>query len=310
LPLFREILGNHIAPIALIIAIGYGFYRHFNPDLQSIGRVSLYIFSPALILSGLLNRQISNNELSLLSGYAGVLAMINVSLAVLCGWLLRANRSQFAALILTNTALNGGNYGLPLTRFAFGDQAYEHALVFFAASSVLIYTLGVFVAASGSGSIRAAFRTLLRMPVIYATLIALVLRWQQVVLPPVLARPIDLFAQAAIPVMLLILGMQIARNQLNQNTLVSGQKRFLVIGLVLRLLIAPIVGVLFVVLGKLTPLDQGVVVLQAVMPTAVVTSLLALEFGLQPAYINYMILTSTLASPIILTPLIAWLKTR
>jgi predicted permease len=45
------------------------------------------------------------------------------------------------------------------------------------------------------------------------------------------------------------------------------------------------------------------------MPTAVITTILALQFDLSPAFVTSTVFVSTLLSPLTLTPLIAYLKT-
>jgi predicted permease len=44
------------------------------------------------------------------------------------------------------------------------------------------------------------------------------------------------------------------------------------------------------------------------MPTAVVTTVIALEFDLEPAFVTSVVVASTLISPFTLTFVIAWLQ--
>jgi malate permease and related proteins len=76
----------------------------------------------------------------------------------------------------------------------------------------------------------------------------------------------------------------------------------------LSLLVAPMVAMGLAHLFGLTgPARQAMVVLSS-MPVAVVTTILALEFELAPDFVTSAVFISTLASPLTLTPLIAYLQ--
>jgi predicted permease len=62
-------------------------------------------------------------------------------------------------------------------------------------------------------------------------------------------------------------------------------------------------------LGVVGPARQAGVVL-ASMPAAVVTTILALEFEVAPAFVTSVVFATTLLSPFTLTPLIAYLRFR
>jgi predicted permease len=65
--------------------------------------------------------------------------------------------------------------------------------------------------------------------------------------------------------------------------------------------------VLAAILGISGPARQAAVILSS-MPVAVITTILALEFELAPEFVTSAVFISTLASPLTLTPLIAYLS--
>jgi predicted permease len=197
---------------------------------------------------------------------------------------------------------NGGNYGLPVVSFAFGDEALAYGTVFFLTGSVLANTVGAFLAAAGRRSVRHAAMSVLRMPAIYGIAAALLTLWTGVELPTPLMRPITLLSDAALPLMILVLGMQLERAA-------SPERPALVAAAVcLSLLAAPLVALgLTSLLGVSGAARQAVVVLSS-MPVAVATTILALEFEASPDFVTSAVFLSTLLSPITLTPLIAYLR--
>jgi hypothetical protein len=69
---------------------------------------------------------------------------------------LRMSRPELSAFLLVVMFSNSGNYALPVVLFAFGNEALAFASVYFVVSAILVYTFGVFVAASGRASLRTA----------------------------------------------------------------------------------------------------------------------------------------------------------
>ena len=69
---------------------------------------------------------------------------------------------------------NSGNYGLPVALLAFGREALAFASVYFVSSAIFSYTGGVLLAASGRRSVRDALAGLLRVPAFYGAVAALI----------------------------------------------------------------------------------------------------------------------------------------
>jgi predicted permease len=120
-------------------------------------------------------------------------------------------------------------------------------------------------------------------------------------MPLALMRPITLLGDAALPMMILVLGMQLERASLPERP------RVVAAAVILSLAVAPVVALAMAsLLGLAGPARQAAV-LQASMPTAVVTTILALEYDVMPAFVTSVVLLATLLSPLTLTVLIAYL---
>ena len=105
---------------------------------------------------------------------------------------------------------NNANYGLPLVLFAFGEEALAFGTVYFVTSAVLTYTVGVLVASSGHRTLGRALTRIFRVPTIYGAVAAGLLVTLAVPVPQLVMRPVSLLSDAAVPMMLLVLGMQLA----------------------------------------------------------------------------------------------------
>ena len=215
---------------------------------------------------------------------------------------LRLNRAEASAFLLVVMLSNSGNFGLPIVLFAFGSEALLHATVYFVTSATLTYTVGVFVAAAGRRSLLHALIGVAKVPAIYGVAAALVVLASGISLPLAVMRPIGLLSDAAIPVMVLVLGMQLERASVAERPGVAAA------AVVLSLVLAPIVALgLTSLLGLSGPARQAGVLL-ASMPTAVITTILAVEFNVAPAFVTNVVFMTTLLSPLTLAPLIAYLR--
>jgi predicted permease len=191
---------------------------------------------------------------------------------------------------------------LPLIQFAFGSEALANASVYFVTSAIIVYTVGVLIAASGGQGLKHALRGTVRVPALYALAAAGLIVILKVTPPLGVMRPVGMLSDAALPSMLLILGMQLKRAVAPNRPVVVAA------AVVLSLFIAPILGIGLTSLLGLTGSARSAAIVLASMPAAVVTTVLALEFDLDSSFVTSVVFVSTLLSPVTLVLLIAYLK--
>jgi predicted permease len=192
---------------------------------------------------------------------------------------------------------NTGNLGLSLTLLALGQAGLQRAVVTYLASAVLVFGLGPAIV-SGGGLARGV-RTTVRLPLIWALVVGLALRLTHVDLPFGIDDGIHLLAQAAVPVLLVTLGMQISRTRFSPRP----PDFFLA---AMRLGCGPAAAYAG---GRIVGLDHlalQVLVLQCATPTAVNALLVAAEFGGdRDRAARAVVLTTVLAFATL--PLVMWL---
>src|SRR5262245_5362399 len=215
---------------------------------------------------------------------------------------LRLDRAELSGFLLVAMFSNGGNYGLPVVLFAFGNDALAPATVYFVTSSILTYTLGVFLAAAGRRNVGHALLGITKIPAIYGVAAAGLVLWTGIAVPVAVLRPVQLLGDAAIPIMILVLGMQLhaATAPKHASTVAAAAA--------LSLVAAPLVAMGLTWLLGLTGSAKQAGVVLASMPTAVITTILALEFDAAPAFVTNVVFVTTMLSPLTLAPLIAYLK--
>lgn len=294
-----EILTNIIGPILLVVGIAFIADRKLELDSRALSRLLVYVFTPFLIFKGVAYSDLSGDEAGQLIAVA---ALMSAAVAV-AAWLLarqaRFDRQMAAAFTLSATLVNAGNYGLPLSRFAFGAAGEERAIVFFMTTLLVSYTLGVFLASFGRLSAWGALRNVFTVPLPYAAALGLAVNLGDVTLPLPVERAVHLLADATIPIMLVVLGAQLSRAS------VRGRIQPILLASGLRLLLGPLIALGLVVLLGLSGLTRQVAIVQSAMPTAVVTGVLASEFGADTEFVTATILVSTVTSVATLTILLS-----
>jgi predicted permease len=296
------ILLNVVLPVFLIAGIGFIGRRALKLDPQPIARLALYILVPALLFQTLLTTQIQGEEIAQIGAFAIILTVVLVILGGVSARLAGASRPEAAGLTMAITFINAANYGAPVNLFAFGQEGFDRALVFVVFENILTYTVGVFVAARGRMPWGRAMGSVARMPVLWAALAAIALRVTGLELPLPVQRATQVLSGAAIPVVILLLGLQIAGMRLRR----LGARVFGAVGA--RLLVSPLIGLGLVALLAPAPLTAKVLVLEAAMPTAVNATLIASEFDAEPELVSSAALLGTALSLLTVTAWVAFLQ--
>ena len=303
-----------ILPIVAVGGVGYllGSLRDIETD--SLNTVVVYVLAPALVFHSLATTTLAGSTLVRITAAVVLFHLGAILVAEVAGRAVGASPTALAALILVTAFPNTGNYGIPVSNFAFGETGRATAVVALSVQAVLIYTLGVYIAGRGSaGGVAAGVRRVFSVPLVYAVVAALLARWLDV-LPPADASAmstLQLVGDSAIPVMLLVVGIQLARTDVGSTLSAVGG------AVALKMVVAPVLGVgVALAVGFSDPVVARTFVLETAMPSAVTPIILVGEFtegevaGVPVGeFVSTAIFATTLVSVVTLTAVIAILQT-
>jgi len=302
LNLIASIFASDILPIFILAGVGFILARRFRAEVKTLSTVAFNALSPCLVFYQLVTAKISGAQSIRVAAFCVLLTLAIGLAARLTSLPLRLDRMTLSSFLLVAMFSNSGNYALPVVLFAFGQEALAFASVYFVTSAILIYTAGILVAASGHGSVRLAMTRLFKVPALYAVTAAVIVLATHTTVPAVIMRPVGLLSDAAIPIMLLVLGMQLERAVMPKHPAAVGA------AVVLSLVVAPAIAFgLSAILG-LTGAARQAAIIEASMPAAVITTVLALEFDLDAGFSTSVVFFTTLLSPVTLVLLIAYLQ--
>jgi len=279
-----------VLPVFLIVATGYWLQKQFNPDIQTITNISLYLFTPAMVFSALNKSTIDLGMAGDITLFMVLYTAVLLVIALLSGKLFRYDFEKRRALALSTTMMNCGNFGLPLVYFAFGEPGLGFSVLTFVIFSIPLSTLGIMLAQKEKTDWRKSLLNTLRIPIFHAVILALVVNLLQVPLAKFIVRPIDLLGQAAIPLLLVMLGMQLAR------TSIKRELGFLCQATLIRLFLAPLLAWGLTTLIGINGLAQKVAILQTSTPAAVLPLLYSLRYGTRPDLVATAVVLTTFIS--------------
>jgi len=275
-----------VAPVFLLAAVGF-FWVKLGIEYRTrfVTQLAMSLAVPSLVFTALQDTKISPSSLQALS-LATIVSYGAVTLVAIT--LLRLSGLRMRTYLAPVTFGNTGNLGLPLALFAFGQEGLGYAVVVFAIMAIYSFTFGVWVVAGGGSPLKA-----LKEPMVAATILGALFLWQGWHTPPFLTNTLELIGQMAIPLMLITLGVALARlspNSIALPAVVSALK------IAFCVAIAWFAGRWF----QLDPVAFGVLVIQVSTPVAVTSYLLAEKYGADSETVAGLVVLSTLFSVVTL----------
>jgi hypothetical protein len=295
------IFASDLLPVFAIAGVGFTLARFGAIDARSVARVTFHALAPALVFQSLVRSPVGGVAFTRMVSFYALVAAAAFAMGWLTARAFKLDRATTSAFLLVVVCSNSGNYGLPVALLAFGRDALTFASVYFVASSIFSYTGGVFIAASGERSLGEALRGVLRVPAVYGAAAAGLALAFRLPVPSLVQPPLALLSDAALPMMILVLGMQIERATWpDRPSLVAA-------AVVLSLVATPLAAFGLAKAVGLSGAALQAGVLQASMPSAVITTILTLEFGGAINFVTSAVCAATLLSPLTLTWIIAFL---
>lgn len=289
---------NVISPIFAVFTAGFILQRIRLLDIRAVSTVSLYILSPALVFSSLYSAEF-NNSYTMIIVYMFFLFYVMVFLNKILSKLFHWDKKTESASILATGFMNSGNYGLPVVLFSIGPHAVPYAVFIMIIQSLQNNFFGIYYASRGSSGVKVALLNVMKMPTTYAAIIAILFQAFNMPLSEPILDTITLVGDAAIPVMMIVLGMQLA-------SVIKVKQNWQVIlsSVALKMFVAPFIAFIFVLLLPVDPLIGTILIIISAMPTAATTTMYAIEFDTEPELVSSITLISTIVSVFTLTILL------
>ncbi len=295
-----QVLLDVILPVIAVAVIGGAAGRRLRLDLQTLQRATFFLFSPALVFVGLESAEFEAGAVVRLACVSLAVFLANVVVSV--GWsgVRGHDRAARGATVISSSVPNMGNLGLPVSRLAFGSPGLEYGTLLFTISVLISATFAVTIGTYAVGAHtrrRDVALAAFRYPTIYAAVAGALVNVTNADLPIAIDESMSTLAQAAIPVMLVTLGMSFQLPRRGDLTDPVGASAN-------RLLLGPVIAWVTAASMGLAGSALDVAILMAGMPAAVSTTILAAQLRADVSLSIRIVVMSTALSVVSLAGLI------
>lgn len=287
-----EFLGV-LLPIFAIFILGFIGQKKFHFDTKVISTMALYLMSPFLVFRTFYTTEFDKDYLYMIL-YTFSLCLALILLVYLLAYFRKYDIRETCAMILASSFMNNGNYGTPVVFLLFGAAGLKYAIVLMVIQQMVMCTVGVYYAAKGSpegNGIKSALRAVRRMPIVYGAITGILFKYTGISLTESMLAAVSLVADAAIPTIMITLGMQLANISI-KNVAINK----LSFSLILKLAISPIIAFGISMFLPVDDLVKQIMIIMAAMPTAANTTMYALQYNTDPEFVSSATFISTVLS--------------
>jgi hypothetical protein len=291
-----------ILAIILMILVGYaakriGFLK--AEDSVPLNKIVVNIAIPALIFLAMYGADLSNIKVLI------PITLICIVTGSLCGLIVylfsRAkgySKKTKWTLVGTSTLFNSGFLGYPVVLGVFGAGGLVRAVFYDMGSTILFLCLGILFILLFGGKYTSIIRRTLLFPPLWAIILGILANVMHLNLGFIPLNVLKYLSGAAIPIIMISLGLSLevggVKNYLSAASFVS----------MTRLIISPIIAISLVYILGLNGLGGTVTVVEAGMPSAMLSLVLAASYDLDIKAAAACIFMSTVLSMITLPILI------
>jgi len=275
---------NVIVPTFFAILVGYLVGKLSRINIAPLVDITLYIGVPALTFVSLLGKKIV-----LLDAVKVWVSSLVIMLGCgLIAWLVfKIIRQKHSGLYVPLAIMNTVNIPFPIIFLAYGAEGLVPATLFYIPNVILIYSLGVFIMAGKHWQHNV--KEMLKLPVLYAAVLGLLFNLLSIKVPALVYDSLDFISGMALPLVLIVLGHNISRARITSfpTTILAG---------FLRMGVGLAIGLVIVSALHITGVFRSVVILDAAMPAAAASAILAAKYQNEAEMVSSVVFLTTLVS--------------
>ena len=299
------VLIEKMALLVMLLALGYlcARLKLVGPEFnKGLSKLVINVFLAGMILSSVINKKLEMTGGDIAFGL--LMMTLSMLICVGIGWLsptlLRIKDGDKGMYRILAAFMNNGFMGFPLVAAVYGENA-----VFFASQSnipfnLLLYTAGVMLLQKGDKNTKFSIKSVINVPIV-ATLIAVVIFIFEIPMPKLVDDVADTLSAATVPLSMMCVGLSLGSVSLKEALL---QPRLYGISLV-RLIICPLTVWLVLRMFITNPVILGTIVILSACPSAIICTILGIQYGRDGVESSEAIFISTMLSMITIPLLIS-----
>ena len=273
--------------IYIFIVLGFLAKKQFKIDGKTLVILSTYYLQPFLTLWGIMLMPINKN-LILAPIYYILIVFISLIFTYAFSLTLKDKKDKIIAT-LTPLIGNTGNLGIPISYFFWGDFGAMIATLINLANIFFIYSFGIFFFAKGEYSFKDAFKKIIKIPVMWFGILALVLNLKGIHFSADIMKILQMGAFASIVTQLLIFGVYIADIKVKMD-----DKALIIVTIINKFVVFTLVGFIVLTLLGVDKKYFWPILLEIATPLAISNVNLSALFNLYPEKVSFLVLITSI----------------
>jgi len=256
--------------VGVAIALGWllGRIDLLGPHARHVlSRLTFFVLSPFLLFVVLAQADVHTLFSALLPVSAIAAVAVFIVYAVIARFVWRRGVAETLIGTLSAGQVNSNNIGIPLSLYLLGSAAYPAPVILLQLLVFTPITMAIFEAVT-SGQRRAIpiLRRTVTNPIVVGSVLGVLVSLSGIRLPPIALDPLQLIADACVPVLLISYGISLHGQRILGP---SGRRRDILLASALKLAAMPLVAwIVAAFVFHLSPHDVLIVTVLAALPTA------------------------------------------
>ena len=263
--------------------------RIFKEDIntKTLTLMSVYFLQPFVTIWGFSTAKLHSEHIYVPLLYLAIILALLIP-TILLGKLIFSDPKERAIFSIAGFVGNTGNIGIPLGIALFGEQSVIYTTLINIANVFVVYIIGVYIYSRGSFSIKDSLFNIIKIPIIPASVVAILINIYDVPLSTQIQEFFKMGAYAGIVLQLFLLGTFL------QGIRIKELHPKLFIGTISqKFIIIPLATAFILSLTDLSLFIQGVIFMEMMVPLAVANINLASLYDCKPKDVTSLILLST-----------------
>ena len=291
-----------ILSIILMIGIGYVLKRIdflSEKDINPLNKIVMNILLPCMIFSALYSSDLSLiPKLGILPFVILISSFVTGLVSFLILKKLGYDDKKLWSVLVTVMIANTAFMGYPVNLGIFGHEGFLRAIFCDIATMCIFLILSFVLVIKFGGTVKKAIRKIALFPPLWAIVFGLGLNILNVPIGPVLNNTVNYLGNGAIPLIMISLGLSIDLAGLSRS------KSMVAFTSIMNLLFFPAIAFIVVLFLGLSDLQYTVAIVEAAMPSGMLSLVLAITYNLDYQLTSDCILINTVISLITLPVII------
>ncbi len=291
-----------ILSIILMIGIGYVLKRIdflSEKDINPLNKIVMNILLPCMIFSALYSSDLSLiPKLGILPFVILISSFVTGLVSFLILKKLGYDDKKLWSVLVTVMIANTAFMGYPVNLGIFGHEGFLRAIFCDIATMCIFLILSFVLVIKFGGTVKKAIRKIALFPPLWAIVFGLGLNILNVPIGPVLNNTVNYLGNGAIPLIMISLGLSIDLAGLSRS------KSMVAFTSIMKLLFFPAIAFIVVLFLGLSDLQYTVAIVEAAMPSGMLSLILAITYNLDYELTSDCILINTVISLITLPVII------